>query len=395
MNSCVRKIINKANVRGKVLAVRFSHISIANIKNEAAPVNSHNEWDPLEEIIVGRVENACVPSLTAEVKAVIHPEEWPFFKKQAGNYFPTDFLKAASAEIETFCDVLQQEGVVVKRPDIVDHKTEYTTPDFTSRGMYAAMPRDILLVLGDEIIEAPMAWRNRFFEYQPYRTLIKEYFRKGAKWTTAPKPLMSDELYDMEFLTDDVEKRKKLDAEGRFGTTEFEPCFDAAEVMRAGKDLFIRRSEVTNYMGIEWLKRHLDGRYNVHVLSFSEPFPMHMDATLNFVGEGLALKNPNYKFYQQEMFEKAGWKILDAPNPVISDSYPLWYSSKWLLNMNVLMLDEKRVVIDTDEVPTQKVFESLGIKCIKVSIKNANAIGGGFHCWTCDIRRKGELKSYF
>lgn len=63
-------------------------------------------------------------------------------------------------------------------------------------GMYAAMPRDILMVVGNEIIEAPMAWRARFFEYRAYRPLIKEYFRKGAKWTTAPKPTMSDELYD-------------------------------------------------------------------------------------------------------------------------------------------------------------------------------------------------------
>ena len=58
------------------------------------------------------------------------------------------------------------------------------------------MPRDILLVVGDEIIEAPMAWRSRFFEYRAYRPLMKEYSRKGAKWTTAPKPQMSDELYD-------------------------------------------------------------------------------------------------------------------------------------------------------------------------------------------------------
>ena len=58
------------------------------------------------------------------------------------------------------------------------------------------MPRDILIVVGDEIIEAPMAWRSRFFEYRAYRPLLKEYFKRGAKWTTAPKPLMSDDLYD-------------------------------------------------------------------------------------------------------------------------------------------------------------------------------------------------------
>ena len=40
-------------------------------------------------------------------------------------------------------------------------------------GMYAAMPRDFLMTIGDELVEAPMAWRARFFEYEAYRSLIK------------------------------------------------------------------------------------------------------------------------------------------------------------------------------------------------------------------------------
>ena len=35
--------------------------------------------------------------------------------------------------------------------------------------------------------------------------------------------------------------------------------------------------------------------------------------------------------------------------------------------MNTLMLDEKRVLVEKDEIPTQKMFEKLGIECIKVS----------------------------
>ena len=38
------------------------------IGDAASPVWSCNEWDPLEEVIVGRVENAHVPPLTPEVK---------------------------------------------------------------------------------------------------------------------------------------------------------------------------------------------------------------------------------------------------------------------------------------------------------------------------------------
>ena len=61
----------------------------------------------------------------------------------------------------------------------------------------------------------------------------------------------------------------------------------------------------------------------------------------------------------------AGWKIVTAPQPIVSDSWPLWMSSKWL-SMNVLMLDEKRVLVEKEEIPTQKMFAKLGIECIKV-----------------------------
>ena len=110
-------------------------------------------------------------------------------------------------------------------------------------------------MIGDEIIEAPMAWRSRFFEYRAYRPLIKEYFKRGAKWTTAPKPQMSDHLYDQEYPVRTVEDRHRLAKQGKFVTTEFEPCFDAADFIRAGKDIFVQRSQVTEV----FLWVHLEG----------------------------------------------------------------------------------------------------------------------------------------
>ena len=41
-----------------------------------------------------------------------------------------------------------------------------------------------------------------------------------------------------------VEDRHQLAAEGKFVTTEFEPCFDAADFIRAGRDIFVQRSQV-------------------------------------------------------------------------------------------------------------------------------------------------------
>ncbi|XP_068169745.1 glycine amidinotransferase, mitochondrial-like [Antennarius striatus] len=378
-----------SRVQGKVVEDQ-----VTETKEQDCPVCSYNEWDPLEEVIVGRAENCHVPPLTVEVKATMYEKYWPFYQKYGGHPFPENHLKKAVAEIEELCNVLCHEGVTVRRPEPIDWSQVYTTPDFTSSGMYAAMPRDILLVVGNEIIEAPMAWRSRFFEYRAYRPLIKEYFRKGAKWTTAPKPTMSDDLYDQDYPMQTLADRYKLAAQGKFVTTEHEPCFDAAEFMRAGRDIFVQRSQVTNYMGIEWMRRHLAPDYKVHTISFKDPNAYHIDATFNIIGPGLALLNPERPCDQIDMFYKAGWTIVKPPIPMIPDDHPMWMSSKWL-SMNVLMLDEKRVLVESNETNIHKMFERLGITPIKVSILHANSLGGGFHCWTTDVRRRGTLQSYF
>jgi len=363
--------------------------------NPNSPVWAWNEWDPLEEVIVGRVEGASVPPFTVEVKANTYEKYWDFFTRQGGKPFPQEHLNKAHAEIEEFCNVLRHEGVDVKRPDPMDFGEAYKTPDFESTGMYAAMPRDILITVGDEIIEAPMAWRARFFEYRAYRALIKDYFRNGAKWTTAPKPQMSEDLYDHNYPMKNVQDRHKLAAQGKFVTTEFEPCFDAADFIRAGRDIFAQRSQVTNYMGIEWMRRHLSAKgIRVHTISFKDPNPMHIDATFNIIGPGLVLSNPDRPCNQIDWFEKSGWTVVKPPLPLIPDDHPLWMSSKWL-SMNVLMLDPKRVMVEAHETSIIKMFQKLGITPIPVSIRFANSLGGGFHCWTCDVRRRGTLETYF
>ena len=115
---------------------------------------SCNEWDPLEEVIVGRVENSHVPPLTPEVKvctfstawnifpiccttflqACTYESYWDWYKKQSGKSFPVEHLKKAHAEIEEFCNILRLEGVTVKRPEVIDWSKVYETPDFQSSG---------------------------------------------------------------------------------------------------------------------------------------------------------------------------------------------------------------------------------------------------------------------
>ena len=206
-----------------------------------SPVCAYNEWDPLEEVIVGHPIDAHVAKCDIEVQAGTHKNQWPLYREQGGQPFPAEQVNQIAKEVDELCRVLEREGVTVRRPAVVDLSEEYSTPDFVSIGTDILYPRDALMVVGEEIIEAPMAWRSRYFEYRAYRPLLKEYFQRGAKWTVAPKPLMSDDLYDSNFNADNCEK---LVAEGKYVTTEFEPCFDVADFIRAGKDIFVQRSQV-------------------------------------------------------------------------------------------------------------------------------------------------------
>ena len=90
---------------------------------------------------------------------------------------------------------------------------------------------------------------------------------------------------------------------------------------------------------------------------------MHIDATFNIIGPGLVLSNPDRPCDQIDMFYKAGWTVVKPPTPLMPDGHPLWMSSKWL-SMNVLMLDPKRVVVDKNEVTTQKVSPTEKQMCL-------------------------------
>ena len=59
-------------------------------------------------------------------------------------------------------------------------------------------------------------------------------------------------------------------------------------------------------------------------------------------------------------------------------AHPLWMSSKWL-SMNVLMLDERRVFVERDELSTRRMFEKLGIQPIPVSIRSVPSFHSSYH----------------
>lgn len=349
---------------------------------------SCNEWDPLEEVIVGNVEGAIVPLWSdISVRSIAPNHAAWFYKKYGGKPFPAKMIKKASKELEGLVKVLKNNGVKVRRPDPFNFSKQIRTPWWKSRGLFSAMPRDIGMVVGDTIIEAPMAWRTRYFESMAYHKLFNEYFDDGAKWLPAPKPTMSESFYNKKYS---FNKSKNV-GDATFPITDTEIAFDAADFVRLGKDLIVQESTVTNKKGIEWVRRHLGPEFNVHVVKFVDKDPMHIDTTIVPLAPGKLMINPNWVRKIPDFFKS--WDILVPPPPINTGDKTLYFSSDWL-TINVLSLDEKRVVVEEQEEPLIKALEGWGFEPIPIPFRNFYPFGGSVHCATMDIRRKGGLKKH-
>ncbi len=359
-------------------------------QNSLPVVNTFNEWDPLEEIIVGVVDGALVPPWDEMMEATLHRQDlWDFHKQHGGQPWPQEMLDAAQKDLDEFVHILEAEGITVRRPTPFDFTRPLATPDFQVKSScYATMPRDVLLVIGDLIIEAPMGWRSRYHENHAYKTLCKEYFRGGARWISAPRPQLGRQSYRQNFAAPQEGEPMRIIL------TEFEPLFDAADVIKCGRDVFVAQSSCCNRFGIEWLQRHLAPDFRVHEVEVYDTHPMHIDATLYPLAPGKLLINPERVHRVPEMFATAGWDILVCPEPLMPESHPMYNSSRWI-SMNVLMLDEERVIVSKGEEALIEALKDWGFKPIPCNFWYFESIAGGFHCATVDVRRRGTLQSYF
>jgi amino acid adenylation domain-containing protein len=361
-----------------------------------SPVCSYNEWDTLEEVIVGIVDGAMVPSWHTIHRATVLPgqeKQMDSLSKRTQKQplpYPEWLVQAATKCVDEFVHILESEGVVVRRPDVVDYSASFRTPDWeVMNGFCAANPRDVFLVIGNEIIEAPMADRGRYFESWAYRSLLKEYLKVGAKWVAAPKPQLLDAQYDPDY------KVTALGEEMRFVITEFEPTFDAADFVRFGRDIFVQKSHVTNSLGIEWVRRHLGDEYRVHEVQSLCPQALHIDTTLVPLAPGKVLVNPLFIDVDNLPDYFKSWDILIAPKPNKTPMtlYDTKVISQWV-NMNVLSLDEERVIVEKSQESMIKALKDWGFKPIPCEFESYYPFLGSFHCATLDVRRRGVLRSY-
>ena len=218
---------------------------------------SYNEWDPLKKVIVGVADNAKIPDIDISLRCVNYADKKDETEIIKGPY-PQKVIDETNEDLDTLCKFLQNESVEVLRPERNDCK------------YYNYCPRDSVFVYGDLHMATPMPIRARRGEWRAFEHHLTNPVNIRCYHESA--------LYNADCIGNkDV-----------LALTEFEPAFDAANILRANEDVLYLVSNSANILGSALLQGALGDKAKVHKLQDVYSF-MHLDSTVAFLKEGLLL----------------------------------------------------------------------------------------------------------
>lgn len=304
-------------------------------------INSWNEWDPLEAIIVGEASQANWPSKDAVFRQEMANSLWTESPAPIGPV-PQFIIDETNRELDILCETLAHYGAEVHRPKAMN---------FVERdGLYNYCPRDRLLIAGDTVVDCNMMYPCRNQEIQNYYRLLAD----ARNIFTMPR--------DQDMV------------------------LDAANICRLGDTWLFLESASGNMKAHEWLQRRFR---NITIELCNFYAGVHIDSTITPLREGLVMLNSSRVNPQNcpRVFDH--WEKIWVTDQMIApqDFYQFPYASKWIA-MNMLVLDPETVIIDAAQTQLINILKSKGIDSIPLTLSHSRTLGGGFHCVTLDTRRK-------
>ena len=306
-------------------------------------INSRNEWDPLEKIIVGSASNANWPMTDPVFAEEARNSLWTKTPAPSGPV-PQFIIDEANRELDILCETLLNYGAIVYRPKPMDF--------VQNNGMYNYCPRDRMLVAGDTLVDCNMMYPCRNQESKNYIRLISE----ARNILTMPR--------------------------------DAEMTLDAANICRLGDTWLFLESASGNRAAYEWLCRAFPN-ITIELCNFYSG--VHIDSTITPLREGLVMLNANRVSESNCPKALKDWEKIWVTEDMIvaQDFYQYPYASKWIA-MNMLVLDPETVIIVVAQTWLINVLKSKGIDSIPLTLSHSRTLGGGFHCVTLDTRRKHD-----
>ena len=318
-------------------------------------MHSANEWDTLKKVIVGRADHARIPALDKSLRTVNYSNLLDESLIPSAGLYPQQVIDEANEDLERLSDELTKLGVEVVRPDNVP--TPY----------YNYCPRDLVTVMGDKAIVAPMSLQARKDEY------------KNINRHLTYQIVMPNDQADTNYNENSIGNKDVL------ALNEIYPKFDAANILRANDDLLYLVSNSGNKKGAEYLQKIVPNR--VHIVEGIYSY-MHIDSTIAFLREGLMLLNPSRvsdKSVLPAPFNK--WDAIYAPEPVDIGHYPGYCNASTWVSVNLFSVNPNLVIVEEHQENLARELNKHGIETLMLPMRHARTLGGCFHCVTLDLVR--------
>ena len=306
-------------------------------------INTSNEWDPLEAIIVGSASHANWPTRDPVFAQESSKTTWTKTPVPTGPV-PQWIIDQANNELDMLSETLVRHGVTVYRPQPMD----FVELD----GMYNYCPRDRLLVWGDIVVDCNMMYPCRNQEIKNYHRLLAE----ARHILTMPRDLGM--------------------------------ICDAANICRLNNTWLFLESASGNRAAYEWLCEQFP-QVNIELCNFYSG--VHIDSTIVPLREGLVMLNASRVTPATCPRAFDSWqKIWVTEDQIVAqDFYQYPYASKWIA-MNMLVVDPETVILDAAQTQLITILKQHGIDSIPMTLSHSRSLGGGFHCVTLDTRRRHD-----
>jgi len=306
-------------------------------------INTRNEWDPLETIVVGSATSANWPTSDPVFAQESDKTTWTETPVPSGPV-PQEIVDQANRELDVLSETLARHGITVYRPKPMDFVAE--------QGMYNYCPRDRLLVWGNTVVDVNMMYPCRNQEIKNYYSVLSQ----AQNILTMPR--------------------------------DRDMVMDAANVCRLGNTWLFLESASGNRAAYEWLCKKFP-EVDIELCNFYAG--VHIDSTIVPVREGLVLLNASRVNPDNCPRAFKDWEKIWVSDDMIvaQDFYQYPYASKWIA-MNMLVLDPETVILDANQTQLITILKQHGIDSIPLTLSHSRTLGGGFHCVTLDIRRRHE-----
>lgn len=304
-------------------------------------IHSHNEWDPLREIIVGTAAHANWPRSDPVWAREKTHTTWRESDPPVGPV-PQWIIEETEEDLESLCDILRQAGMVVHRPARLDYQH--------LDGFSGYCPRDRLLIAGDIIVDVTMLYPSRNQEIFGLEILMQHHFRHA----TMPP------------------------GQGLI-------C-DAANICRLGDSWLFLQSRSGNRAAAEWLAERFP-HIQIHVCDFYAG--VHIDSTVVPLREGVVMLNASRVREDTVPEPMKNWDKIWITDCVAQDFYQYPYASKWI-GMNTLSISPDTVIVDADQIDIIKTLEQRHFTVIPHRLRHSRTLGGGHHCVTLDLWRQHD-----